>query len=186
MMRSVIGRSLVVPAVFILVVLAWAIPANALDTYWKHDPATIGPWDDPLNWTVRVPIAGDYAYIENGGTAQITGDCYATVICAGFHSSQGGHIEQVGGTVTVSYSLEVRSGTYGASSYVLNGGQVSAANESVGAWNQIFTQNGGINTISEQLGVHNGGTYILNGGQLSVAGRNDLRCGEIIAGVQSN
>jgi len=77
-MRSVIMRSLV-PAVFILVVLAWAIPANAVNTYWQHDPATPGAWEDPLNWTVGFPwFYPTVAYIDNGGTAQITTGAYVT------------------------------------------------------------------------------------------------------------
>ena len=48
-----------------------AAPAGALETFWQHDPATPGDWFEASNWTEGVPGLQDYAYINNGGEAQI-------------------------------------------------------------------------------------------------------------------
>jgi hypothetical protein len=174
-MRSVIMRSLV-PAVFILVLLAWGISAQAVivpDTYWQHDPATPGDWNDPLNWTVRVPVEGDFAVIDNGGTAIITGDGAALILTIGYNhegaSHKCGYIVQDAGTVTISGMMEIVDSP-APGGYTLNGGQLYGAKEYVSHTNVAFTQNGGVHTVSDLLTISAKGTYILNGGQLSALG----------------
>ena len=61
--------------VSIVLLLAGFAPA---DTYWQ---GTTGNWSTGSNWTSGEPTSSDYAYINNGGTAQITSgngeDCYS-------------------------------------------------------------------------------------------------------------
>ena len=42
--------------------------AGAVDTYWT---GTTGDWFSLSNWMYAVPVYGDVAHIDNGGTAEI-------------------------------------------------------------------------------------------------------------------
>jgi hypothetical protein len=133
--------------------------ASAVETFWQHDPATPGFWNDPLNWTVRVPQAGDSARVQffdanQGGVAIIDSDCTAnTVEVLG--------LEKLGVVIQESGLNLITSALYIGGRYVLNGGQIVTNYERT----YIFTQNGGVNTtpLLEDLGV-----YFLRGGQLNV------------------
>jgi hypothetical protein len=84
---------------FFLAAVAFAattLPAAALSTYWQADPAIPASWHDPLNWTAGVPVAGDFAYIDNGGTALISANFAAVRVYAGYDLA--GYIEQSGGS----------------------------------------------------------------------------------------
>ena len=55
----------------LMVVMLLGIVSNAVaeDTYWV---GTTGDWFSPANWQYKVPETDDEAYIDNGGTAEIT------------------------------------------------------------------------------------------------------------------
>ncbi len=149
-----------------------AAQAQAVDTYWQ---VGTGNWGTGSNWNNGEPTDIDYAYINNGGTAQITSsDEVCRDLYLGEGSGESGSVTQTGGTNTLSgwLSLGEQSGSNGT--YNLSGtGQLSADGETIGySGTGTFTQTGGTNTLSGwlYLGEQSGsnGTYNLSGtGQLS-------------------
>jgi len=138
--------------VCILLAAAGVAPVHAVSTYWQHDPATPGDWFDPANWSNWMPTAAYWAYINNGGAAEIRGGSAAVKsLGLGFTPGSSGTAEL--------------SGT----------GQFLADNVTVG-YNGIgrFIQSAGTSTINNTLFigclVAGQGTYELAGtAQLSVA-----------------
>ncbi len=118
-------------------------------TYWQHDPSEPGDWSDPANWTVGVPAHKGYAYIDNGGTAEIAyGSALAGQINIG--TSNAGAVVQSGGAVLAEMNINLggqglagQPPGYGA--YTLIGGELSAASVIVGhgLGSGLFTQTGG-------------------------------------------
>jgi hypothetical protein len=191
-MNAVRRRFLVAFPIFLALVifLGSGNPAGAVDTYWLHDSATPGLWTDPMNWDNGVPVAGDKAYLDNGGTAVISADYAAAEIYAGETSGNAGHIEQNGGSGTLSSNLYLGHAGNSTGTYVLSDGALSAHAERVGWFGEgRFTQSGGINTPEHlDLGVNSAtatGRYDLEDGYLSVT--NGLLIGYIGTGsfVQS-
>ncbi|MGB2819828.1 MAG: hypothetical protein WBF17_02515, partial [Phycisphaerae bacterium] len=158
--------------VLLAVVWSAALPASAGQTYWQHDPCTPGDWFDANNWTAGVPTAGDWAYVDNGGTAEISygqAEAYGELVG---HSGTG-TIRQVNARNVVGDTLYVGSDHYAHSNgtYELSGtGQLWAQTEFV-AWYPSgggrFVQTGGTNTVADELVVgselKSDGTYELNG-----------------------
>ena len=65
------GMSVRIMGLVLIVVLAQPAMSQT-ETYWQ---GTVGDWSDQANWTNGEPSTlnyGDYAFINNGGTAQIT------------------------------------------------------------------------------------------------------------------
>ena len=166
---------IVATAVFFVALAALAAPGYALDTYWSHDPATTGLWDDPLNWNNGVPTTSGYAYIDNGGTAQIDSGAQAYWLYLGYYSS-GTVIQNAGITAVSALSLGRLAGSSGA--YYLNGGQLIVAipsspfatPEVIGySGTGQLQQSGGTHTVSIlYIGYNSGssGTYDLQDGSL--------------------
>ena len=140
------------------------VPAQATDTYWQ---VGTGNWSTGPNWDNGEPTAnwGDNAYINNGGTAQIT---QAGELC---------YYLYLGEAIGESGSVEL-SGD----------GQLSARHEHIGySGTGAFTQTGGTNTLSGHLLSSNlylgynssgNGTYELSGdGQLSAVNEHIGRAG---------
>ena len=121
----------------------------AAQTYWQ---GTTGDWFDPANWDNGVPTTELRAYINNGGTAQISG----------------GRAEPyriyLGYDVGISGTLE------------LSDGELNAYREYVGrrgtGW---FTQTGGSNTIKRELWL---GFYSSSEGVYELSGDGRLSAGE--------
>ncbi|MCK4660471.1 MAG: PEP-CTERM sorting domain-containing protein [Phycisphaerae bacterium] len=130
-----------------LVVLA---PALAVDHYWK---VSSGNWSTSSNWTNGEPSWAtwdQYAYVNNGGTAQITNSGEGcSHLYVGYASGDSGTVQMSGGSLTSQYKIIGESGT------------------------GTFTQTGGTSTVDYFLYMGHdpggNGTYLLNGGSLSVA-----------------
>ena len=144
-------------------------PAVALDTYWLADTAS---WHEADNWSGGIPTSSDYAYIDNGGTAQITATAESSSLYLGKYAS--GAVEQTDGTNTIDCDLCLGYSSGSSGTYNLSGGQLSAYRESIGSGGTgEFNQSGGNNTVIYlRLGCSSGssGTYNLSGtGQLSAS-----------------
>ncbi len=130
-------------------------PAELNLTYTAPDPNTYwqggsGNWSTGAKWNNGEPSTGDYAYINNGGTAKVT---HAGEVCS---SLRLGESFAESGTVELSGS-----------------GQLAALVEHIGVnGTGSFTQTGGTNTISSDLllGIVSGsdGTYTITDGMLDV------------------
>ena len=165
--------------------------AVAADDYWNVNS---GDWSDtnPCPWSLGVePTSSDNAYIQNGGTANITtnsaacNSLYLGATASGTINMTNGSLSAYGeiigysGTGTFTQTggntpalntifLGYNSGSYG--SYTLSGtGQLSASNDEYIGYSGtgILTQTGGTNSNSTAYGIYLGynsgsnGTYIL-------------------------
>ena len=149
-------------------------------TYWEHDPATAGQWSSDANWSDGVPTAAHTPYIGNGGTAEISqGEAFGNYAYIGHHAA--GHVEHVGGTLTVSVELKVGA-EGGEGSYTLHpGARLTTFSLSVGhSAPGTLTQIGGINstehlTVAQVRG--SAGTLTIHDGEMHVANRLQLGYG---------
>ena len=175
------------------VVLVLASFEQAQSTTWI---GTTGNWSTGTNWLNGEPGSGDNAYINNGGTAQITlsGEiCYDLFLGlgpgeSGTVSMSGGSLStneaylgfdgtgtftQTGGTHTSNAALHLGEDDTSNGTYELSDtGSLSAVYEYIGfAGTGTFTQTGGMNTAKYVfLGSSSpsNGTYNLSGtGSLS-------------------
>ncbi len=152
------------------IVLLLAAAAGADNTYWQADPNTAGDWHDPNNWNPSLPGAGDTAYVDNGGTAQIAGGTVdVSYIRAG--DTLAGSIVQSAGTVAVTGGLDVAYGTAASGSYSLGGGSLGSGVQCVGrSGTGAFTQSGGLNEVGlyMYIGANPGasGTYSMTAGSI--------------------
>lgn len=123
---------------------------RADEIYWQ---VSVGDWTNADNWsditadTNQVPGSSDEAYVDNGGTAQISNGSES----AGYFTADFGSTLMLGGAGSLSVS---------------GGGGEAVGGSAVG----VFNQSGGINTITNSnanliLGESGGstGTYILSG-----------------------
>ena len=108
-----------------LIVLCTVSAAQA--GVWRHDPASVGDWYDPANWTGGVPTVDHWAYISNGGTAGISA---GPALAAGIGLTNGS-IRQTGGHVVVE-RVSAAGGSNALGSYVLRGGTLTAKDAHVG------------------------------------------------------
>jgi hypothetical protein len=159
--------------VFVVAAVAFAcvagLSAYAVDTNWIHDPLTPGSWHDPDNWDNGLPyyVWGEQdvyntAYVDNGGTAQITADCMQGPAYVGYDAS--GHVEQQGGSAEFYGGLYLGSneGSYGT--YDLWAGDSVPYEEHVGVnGTGVFNHFGG-NNYPLRLYVGEHGTYNLYNG----------------------
>jgi hypothetical protein len=143
---------------------------------WVHDPATMGGWSDPNNWTPQPPGSSDIALIDNGGTAGIALAASMLGLQAGY--SYAGSVFQLADDVTAGeVYLGYMQGAKGT--YSLSGGSLTSPNEYVGFFGEgSLGESGGWNVVggSVCLGyrVGSGGTYTLTAGRLDVGGREDV------------
>ena len=79
----------------IFIFAPFAARVYALNTYWTGGT---GSWHDPLNWDNGVPTLSNDAYIDNGGTAQISADVNPGLLYVGYNNL--GNIEQTNGINT--------------------------------------------------------------------------------------
>lgn len=139
--------------------------------------AVSGNYGDPLNWDSSVPVAGEDAFINNGGEALI-GD-------SGSYEAANLYLSTQGTSVTGS-RLELSDGTLAVSSWVrtgngsdltINGGTLNASNIIVGQFSSDFNESF-LNLSSGTINLSTGGMLI---------GRNDagtvnISGGEIVGG----
>jgi hypothetical protein len=167
--------------------LFWALPAEAVDTYWQGGTAD---WSDPFSWDPVPPGPGDTAYIDNGGTAWImfpgaecdglylgyvgTGNAFLDLAGSleayfeGIGYSGTGTFDQFGGTNGVFADLRLGYNSTGNGTYNLYGGGLFASRARIGSSGTgTFNQFGGDNNADDLvLGQNVGGygEYNLSGG----------------------
>ncbi len=100
--------------VLLSVLTAAALPvgiANALSTAWTA--GTTSNWDTDGSWNNSEPGFSDFAFINNGETAQVTysGE-EANCPYLGYDIGESGHVSMLSGSLTIgSYEYIGRSGT---------------------------------------------------------------------------
>ena len=192
--------SAVASASFVAVVLMTSLQAHGQDT-WTLSSSLSGDWSDGGNWSAGVPTSSSTAYINYGGTANITtsGDVCGT-LSLGSSAGSGavqmtggwlaanvseyvgdsgkGAFTQSSGTNTISnFYLNVGNVASGSGSYSLSGGQLWARTENVGnSGAGVLAQSGGTNNLFDYLylatNASSSGIYNLSGsGNLSSAGQ---------------
>ncbi|MBT6562184.1 MAG: hypothetical protein HON76_06635, partial [Candidatus Scalindua sp.] len=171
---------------------------NAASKFWNvaNGDWSGTNWNSGIVWppqpNVGEPGSGDTAYIDNGGTAQITqsGETAVNVFLGSLGGSSGsinmsagslsttsmfvGHIGtgsfiQSGGTVTLSSGLILGNNPTAVGSYNLSSGSLFSNSQSIGhTGTGTFTQSGGTNSVSlsglNTIGSGSSGIYNLSGG----------------------
>ena len=152
-----------------LCIAALVAPALGVDTYWQHDPNAAGDWFVPGNWSAGVPRSWDKAYVDNGGTAVISGGTSQTNVFAGYDNA--GTVRQTGGMVSPLWHIQIAQNAGSTGSYQFDGGIISTGNIYVGWFGQgQFTQDGGevqsLNMLSLARDTGSTGTYALKSGSI--------------------
>ncbi len=179
------NRRIVITLVGIVLFAGYAAvapPVMAGDTYWQHDPAGPGDWSTSSNWTVGEPTAPDVAYINNGGTAQITetgevGD----YLYLGYDSADSGTLNITSGSLNISTdgyigykgngTIDQSGGTLSVTSYLRLGYEYFSTASGT------YNHSGGIlNCGSLRLAEYRetSGTYNLSGSGIINTGRTDV------------
>lgn len=107
-----------------------ALTASALLAAPAHAgswTAGTGDWFDPANWDSGVPTAGDYATLDNGGTAQIEAPgAVSQGVTAGFNGGTSGTVEVSGSDASWTNTYSIYLGYEGTGTLsVSDGGQVT-------------------------------------------------------------
>ncbi len=109
------------------------IALGELGTAWDWDPAGANTWDQADAWTQGVPTVAFRAYVDNGGTAEITG---ATDPAVAEHLTVGrfasGHLHQTGGSLQVPGTLTLGYWVGSEGWLDCSGGTLEAGNLYVG------------------------------------------------------
>lgn len=140
----------------VLVAVALGRPVMADSIYWQdsiNNWLNVASWSDHSktnlggNYLNQVPGGSDHAFIQNGGTAQISGSAAAQNLTVG-----SGEIDLSSGALSV-----------GTSEFMGNGGTA------------FFYQSGGANTIGSDfyVGDLTAGFYTLSAGTLTCNGKNE-------------
>jgi T5SS/PEP-CTERM-associated repeat protein len=182
------------------IVGAYAITgvAEPPTTRWQHDPTGPGDWSEPVNWTPGEPNNPvTFAYIDNGGTVQITqsqencgclfvGHTFTPVgnilLPPDFQPPAGGtgRVEMSSGGLSADI---VCIGKGARGDFIQSEGHLSSNRMYVGYDGDIgvFQQTGGTTEVTsnlnlgQRLGAH--GTYELSGGELLAGKINVGHCG---------
>jgi hypothetical protein len=102
---------------------ALALTVEAANTVWK--PLTAGDWLEPTNWVSGLPDAGGnlLAYIDNGGTAVLTGSGESAGVTLGASAGKRGTARLEGAAAWLSNAVAVVSlGSSGTGVWVQAGG----------------------------------------------------------------
>ncbi|NOX97057.1 MAG: hypothetical protein GXO98_03145 [Nitrospirae bacterium] len=90
--RQLLGMVTILGGMFLL-----SLPAQAI-TYWQ---VGTGDWSTGANWDNGEPTSDDYAYINNGGTAQITlNDRVCRFLNLGRNAGESGTVEMSSGSLS--------------------------------------------------------------------------------------
>jgi len=82
-----------------LLLLTTPLTADALDIHWV---GVTGDWSTGANWDSGEPASGDHAYINNGGTAEITGSGEAALdLTLGESNGESGNVIMTSGDLTM-------------------------------------------------------------------------------------
>jgi hypothetical protein len=123
---------------------------------WQIPPPTIGNWSTPANWPNGLPTnaIGDVAYIDNGGTAEITQTVTVRDVVLGGQVGQSGNLVQSSGKLSLFGDMFV--GNYGQGTYEFNNGEQQGGDIFVAA------QLGSVGTLKINAGTFRPG-YVMMG-----------------------
>jgi fibronectin-binding autotransporter adhesin len=166
--------------------------AQAADRNWQ---ASAGDWLTASNWAGGIPGSADSAYIQNGGTANITAGAENAFSLSLGSGTKAGTVQMTGGSLTIpsiTFAQYGGSGTFVQSGgtvamlgvnallqmtnntnvisekYVLSGnGRLSSYVENLDGVPASFQQSGGLNTTTV-LSIKSAAAYKLSGGTLQV------------------
>jgi len=129
------------------------LPASALAVDLVWNTGGVGNWSFPTNWKpIQEPTSSDDAYIDNGGTAQITLDNeYCANLYLGTALFRNGSVHMTSGVLRTMYDEHI-------------GNQMGIG---------TFTQDGGQHIVNGDIKLAaSGGTgkYVISGGSLQVGG----------------
>jgi len=163
---------LVIALVFSILAFGLVVTkSEAVSTYWQAGTAN---WSGTNVWNNGEPTLDDDAYINNGGTAQVTAGNteYANDLFLGRNSGQSGHVQMTGGALYTKYDQYI--GYEGSGSFTQSGGENRC---SYGTSNHdlylgydtggtgTYTMSGGtLYTGDQYIGRLGSGTFIQSGG----------------------
>ncbi len=169
-------------SVVVLICVVSSVQGRGKQPYWQ---VSYGNWSNSNNWDWGEPDSGDYTYVINGGTAQVTldgewvrelhmgGDSTVQIesgsLSIGDQERIGmagpARIVQTGGVHTVHQILFLGSGATGT--YELSGGEYNGVREWMGfnGGAGVFIHTGGTHNVSDEMvvGFTVGATYQLGG-----------------------
>lgn len=101
--------------------------ALAEDTGVRNWLGTSGEWASGANWDLGVPVSSEDAYIDNGGTAQIsTGAFDVAALFIGSGSGDNGGLSLTGGTLAIGGQFQVGTHGTGIGTINVSGGTLRA------------------------------------------------------------
>ena len=170
-MEHLASQIVTVMSAVLVLAACLAGPPAAADTTWD---GTTGNWSIDDNWTANEPDSSDIAYINNGGTAEVT---QAGEVCQrlrlGVGANESGTVNMTGGDLTVGCeevgyegtgTFTHSSGTHTVSdtSYLMLGYWAGSSGE------YTLTGDGVLIAGTLEVGVHGTGTFTQNGAGTSV------------------
>ena len=173
-LRAATGRRIAVVGVKILMILTLLVGPAGAQTAWQ---VGTGNWSTGSNWNSGEPNAGVGAWVNNGGTAEITSgnNEAADYLHLGYDPGQSGLVDMTGGTLSVNSGTFGRkgNGTFGQSGGTVTvNGQVSVGDWGSGVGTYNLSGAGSVLDISSNLTIGWEGTGELNqsGGATTVGG----------------
>ena len=168
-------RNMLVTAIILAISAVSALADGR--TAWQGDT---GDWFDAANWTDGVPASDMYAFINNGGTAEINGGLAQSRLLWLGHTGAGS-VTQAGGVNDIAWALVLGGQAGSQGNYMLMGGSLSEMSAYIGygQGQGQFTQIGGVHEVQRTLNIGVGayrypwhaprpsGTYDMVGGQLT-------------------
>jgi len=198
------GRGALPALIASLILATLTACAHGQVTYWQHDPATAGDWQDPANWTDGVPTADTEAVIDNAGlvridsvsadavrltlgealdgdgSALLTGDAALSVeyLYTGWAGT--GTFTQTGGTNSIERYLYLGMEAGSEGSYLLADGLLAPSYQMIGRKGiGSFTQTGGTCSTNSYIYL---GYYAGSQGMVQVSGDSHLHASSVYVG----
>lgn len=120
---------------FLAVAALTAAPLSAAltDRYWNN-AGLLGDFNDGANWDIDSPSTGtgplnsyDTAYINDGGTANISSDVIPVLqwLYVGNGAGNSGTVHQTAGTITVNGCVRSIGANGGTGAYTMDGGTLT-------------------------------------------------------------
>ena len=135
------------------VVLTFAIASGAFATTWT-DGGSDSLWENVANWDVAVPTSGDYALIETGGTALVTGGYNGAASSMDVGLDGSGALTIDGGALAVNSGVNIGKNAGATGTITVGAGDGSFGGwRSLQSWTLTLADGGGNGTL-----INNGGT----------------------------
>jgi len=196
--HAIFRNSLVLMVIGVVVLMISPLSTAWAFTYWQ---VTTGNWSTDGNWTAGEPTADDGAFINNGGTAQITqpGEI-CLVLYLGEASGESGTVELTGGGLSTpgapTYGFEY-IGHEGTGTFIHTGGTndpygllIALGSASTGTYelsngaslsstDDQFVGYGGTGTFTQTGGTNTVGSDLYVGHELGSSGTYELSGGTL-------